>query len=310
MPKVRHQETMVFDIADKIHLEPVPEPPALKPAVHPSARGASHGAGWKTVALSCLALLLLTTSGLAFYAFHRVSVLNEQLQESLTRMSDKVQRLESGIRFDSRRQQLLLGIRDEIIKANPRISLNEAYQFSEWLLKACEKYPSVDPLMFLSIGIVESGFNPTATSVASARGLYQIWPSTGRMLARALDWEYTDALLYDPQKNTEMAALYLDILFSAYNDPRMVLAEYNGGPINAGYLRAGSGQAAAETREYVDKVLDVHQRLKRTFEAGLHVQLDLMHLDGSREGKALPPLPPSLPSASASNAPPPTTVLQ
>lgn len=310
MPKARHQETMVFDIAEKIHLEPVPEAPVLKQhSVHTPGRGTATGAGWKTVALSCLALLLLTTSGLAFYAFHRVSSLNEELRVALGRMNDKIQRLESGINFDSRRQQLLLGIRNEIMKTSPRIGLNEAYQYSEWLLKACEKYPSVDPLMFLSIGVVESGFNPNATSAASARGLYQIWPTTGRMLARALDWEYTDALLFDPQKNTEMAALYLDILFSAYNDPRMVLAEYNGGPINAGYLRAGSGQAAAETREYVDKVLDVHQRLKRTFDVGLNVRLDLMHMDGNREGKVLPSLPPSLAPATAS-APAQTTVLQ
>ena len=56
-------------------------------------------------------------------------------------------------------------------------------------------------------------------------------------------------MLYDPEKNTEMAALYLDILFTAYNDERMVLAECNGGPLNAGYLRAGSSRAAAETRD-------------------------------------------------------------
>jgi len=310
MPKARHQETMVFDIAEKIHLEPVPEAPALKHHTVPiRERGGAAGAAWKTVALSCLALLLLTTTGLAFYAFLRVSTLNEELRAAMGRMNDKIQRLESGVSFDSRRQQLLLGIRDEILRTNPRIGLNDAYRYSEWLLRACEKYPSVDPLMFLSIGIVESGFNPNATSSASARGLYQIWPSTGRMLARALDWEYTDAILYDPQKNTEMAALYLDILFTAYNDPRMVLAEYNGGPINAGYLRAGSVQTAAETRDYVDKVLDVHQRLKSTFESGLSVRLDLMHLDGGRDGKLLPSLPPSPAPASAS-VPAPTTVLQ
>ncbi|MCI0407446.1 MAG: lytic transglycosylase domain-containing protein, partial [Acidobacteria bacterium] len=186
---------------------------------------------------------------------------------------------------------------------NPRIGLNEAYQYSELLLKACDKYPTVDPLLFLSVGIVESGFNPNATSVANARGLYQIWPSTGRMLARALNWEYTEALLYDPERNTEMAAFYLDILFSAYNDPRMVLAEYNGGPLNAGYLRAGSAQAA-ETREYVVKVLDVNERLKRAFESGTDVRRDFIHLDAKRDGKALFSLP-----ASAS-VPTQTSVLQ
>ena len=45
------------------------------------------------------------------------------------------------------------------------------------------------------------------------------------------------------EKNTEAAALYLDILFTTYSDPQLVLAEYNGGPLNAGYFRAGVGRA-------------------------------------------------------------------
>jgi hypothetical protein len=47
-----------------------------------------------------------------------------------------------------------------------------------------------------------------------------------------------------------------------------VLAEYNGGPINAGYLRAKAPALAAETRSYVPRVLELHERLKQEFEAG------------------------------------------
>ena len=94
-------------------------------------------------------------------------------------------------------------------------------------------------------------------------------------------------MLFDPEKNTELAALYLDILFSAYNDERLVLAEYNGGPLNAGYLRAGSTRAAAETRAYVAKVLDAHEGLKRKLERGDEIQLELMHKDRSRNDKRL-----------------------
>jgi soluble lytic murein transglycosylase-like protein len=182
---------------------------------------------------------------------------------------------------------MLLGIRDAIMGANPKISLSEAYHYADMVLKASEKYPSLEPLMFLSIGIVESGFDAQAVSAADARGLYQIWPSTGRMLSRVLGWEYTDEMLFDPEKNTELAALYLDILFSAYNDERLVLAEYNGGPLNAGYLRAGSTRAAAETRQYVAKVLDAHEGLKRRFEQGSDIQLEPMHKDRARDNKQL-----------------------
>ena len=185
-----------------------------------------QGAGWQTLALLFLSLLLLTTVGVAFYAFHRVGELNDQMGITMRRIEQKIQNLDAGISFDSKRQQLLLGIRDEIMRTNPRVSLNEAFEYAALIMQSSEKYPAVDPLMFLSIGIVESRYDLNATSSANAKGLYQIWPSTARMLARSLDWEYSDEMLYDPKKNTEMAALYLDILFSAYNDRNMVLAEY------------------------------------------------------------------------------------
>ncbi len=84
-----------------------------------------------------------------------------------------------------------------------------------------------------------------------------------------------------------MAALYLDILLSTYHDKKMVLAEYNGGPINAGYLRAASSRVAAETRDYVHKVDAVYQRLKAKFELGIDARALEMHHDLNRDGKRL-----------------------
>ena len=77
-----------------------------------------------------------------------------------------------------------------ILKANPRVSLADAYRYAELALEASEKYPAVDPLLLLAVGIVESGYDPDAVSRADARGLYQIWPATGRILVRALGWTY------------------------------------------------------------------------------------------------------------------------
>ncbi len=246
-----------------------------------------QGTGWQTTALLFLSLLLLTTIGVAFYAFHRVGELNDEMGTTMRRVEEKIQNLDAGISFDSKRQQLLLGIRDEIMRTNPRVSLNEAFEYAALIMQASEKYPAVDPLMFLAIGIVESRYDFNATSGANAKGLYQIWPSTARLLARSLDWEYSDEMLYDPKKNTEMAALYLDILFSAYNDRNMVLAEYNGGPLNAGYYRAGSARAATETTNYVKKVGTVYNNLKDRFELGVEVTLEQMHKDRDRDGKLL-----------------------
>ncbi len=291
MAAQRKAESKVFSLAERKLLEESTEtrnkgPRKSKKRTAPSKKSPSKY-GWQFVALVCVSLLLLTTSVLALYAFHWVATLSEETDRMMAHVESRMQKLDSAVRFDSKRQQMLLGIRDAIMESNPRIGLNQAYQYSDWILGASEKYPSLDPLMFLSIGIVESGYRTNAVSGSDAKGLYQIWPSTGRMLARVRGWEYTEDMLFDPEKNTELAALYLDILFSAYNDERLVLAEYNGGPLNAGYFRAGSGRTATETRQYVAKVLDAYEGLKERFERGSDVKLEFMHKDRARDSKRL-----------------------
>ena len=246
-----------------------------------------QGSGWQSLAFLCICLLLLAVILMGHQALRGLDGQNHDASVTMARIERKMQQLESGIAFDSKRRYLLLGMRDHIMRVNPRVSLADAYRYAELALEASEKYPVVDPLLLLSIGTVESGYNPQATSRADARGLYQIWPSTGRLLLRALGWEYDETSLYDPEKNTQAAALYLDILFSTYSDPQMVLAEYNGGPLNAGYFRAGVGQLAAETRSYVPRVIELYGRLKGDFDKGVAVQLELMHRDPLREGKTL-----------------------
>ena len=248
-----------------------------------------HGSGWQSLAFLCLCLLLLTVVMLGHQALRALERRNQENAVVMTTVERKIQKLESGIGFDSRRRQLLLGMRDHILRVNPRVSLAEAYRYAELALNASEKYPAVDPLLLLAIGTVESRYDPEARSAADARGLYQIWPSTGRLLLRTLGWNYEDGALYDPQKNTEAAALYLDILFSTYSDPQLVLAEYNGGPLNAGYFRAGVSQLAAETRSYVPQVLETYGRLKEKFERGEDPQAEPVHQNARREGKTLAP---------------------
>jgi len=246
-----------------------------------------QGSGWQSLAFLFLCLLLIAVVLLGHYVLRGIDLQNQQSTAAMARAERKIQQLEAGIGFDARRRQLLLGMRDHILRANPRVALADAYLYARLALDASEKYPSVDPLLLLAIGTVESGYDPQARSHADARGLYQIWPSTGRLLSRSLGWDYDDQALYDPEKNTEAAALYLDILFAAYNDPQMVLAEYNGGPLNAGYYRADAGALAAETRDYVPRVLELYRRLKDQFETGAALQAELTPGAGPREGKLL-----------------------
>jgi soluble lytic murein transglycosylase-like protein len=235
-----------------------------------------HGGGWQSLAVLFLCLLLGGAVLLGQWVLRGLDEKDQEAAAAMARAERKIQQLESGFSFEARRRQLLLGMRNHILKANPKVSLTDSYRYAEMALAACEKYPGLDPLLLLAIGIVESGYDPQARSPADARGLYQIWPSTGRLLARTLGWTWDDSMLYDPEKNTQAAALYLDVLFSTYKDPKLVLAEYNGGPLNAGYMRAGVPALAAETRNYVPRVLDLHKRLQDEFAAGaaLAVQAD------------------------------------
>ncbi len=266
-------------------LRPLIEPP--RDHAEPRTIVIRHGSAWQSLAFLCLCLLMLGVVLLGHEALRGIDRQNQETAAAMARFEHKVEQLESGIAFDSRRRYLLLGMRDHILKVNPRVSLADAYRYAQLALEASERYPAVDPLLLLAIGTVESGYDPQARSRSDARGLYQIWPSTGRLLLRALGWSYDESSLYDPEKNTQAAALYLDILFSTYSDPQLVLAEYNGGPLNAGYFRAGVGALAAETRDYVPRVLQLHGRLKEQFDKGLELQLNTTHRDAQREGKTL-----------------------
>jgi soluble lytic murein transglycosylase-like protein len=246
-----------------------------------------RGSGWQTTTVFLLSLLLLAVVVLGHLALRRLETKNRQAAVAMAGVERKIQQLEASIGFDSARRQMLLGMRDHILEANPRVSLGDAYRYAELALQASEKYPAVDPLLLLAVGMVESGYDPKARSPADARGLYQIWPATGRVLVRALGWSYDDEILYDPKKNTEAAALYLDVLFATYNDPELVLAEYNGGPINAGYYRASARALAPETRNYVPRVLSLYDHLREEFASGIDAGAKPAHHDGQRDGKTL-----------------------
>src|SRR5204862_163462 len=73
--------------------------------------------------------------------------------------------------------------------------------------------------------------NPTAVSVASARGLTQLLPSTGRELSRRLKIRpYSTARLFQPQVNLQMGSYYLrSVADSVEGRWEAALAAYNAG---------------------------------------------------------------------------------
>lgn len=220
----------------------------------------------RTLLFQGLACLVALSGVAAFHTFHQVARLRAEMVDDLRRNEERLERLQSQLEFDSERRRLRRLIHDAILRTRPGGGSDRAFELATLALEASEKYPRVDPLLLVAVGIVESGYDVDATSRAGARGLYQISPSTGRLLARKLGWEFDETMLYDPATNTEMAARYLDLLATAYKDVGMILAEYNGGPLNAGYFRAKAKKLAVETRNYVPRVIAVYERLERGME--------------------------------------------
>jgi soluble lytic murein transglycosylase len=85
-------------------------------------------------------------------------------------------------------------------------------------------------LFLQAIMRTESGFDPMALSVANARGLMQMIPSTTRVVAKELGLEYDDDRLFDPDFNIRTAAWYIGRLVKKFRRQWPLAAGgYNGG---------------------------------------------------------------------------------
>ncbi|NJD06999.1 MAG: lytic murein transglycosylase [Methylococcaceae bacterium] len=90
----------------------------------------------------------------------------------------------------------------------------------------------LDPALVFGVIRRESAFDPGAGSPVGARGLMQLMPATGELLAQRLkDKPPSAAALLDPQRNVRYGTAYLrDMLERFGNHPALAAAAYNAGP--------------------------------------------------------------------------------
>lgn len=121
------------------------------------------------------------------------------------------------------------------------------------------------PLELKYLAVVESALNPTATSRAGAKGLWQFMYGTGKMYGLKSTSLVDDR--YDPIQATDAACRHLKDLYEIYGNWSLALAAYNSGAgnVNKAIRRAGGTKSywavwpylPRETRGYVPAFIAV-----------------------------------------------------
>ena len=132
----------------------------------------------------------------------------------------------------------------------------------------------LEPALIKAVALVESGFNPGATSPKGAKGLMQLMPATAR--------SYGVRNIHDPYENLRAGANHLRTLLDEFDgDLTLALAAYNAG--SGAVRRHGGVPRYRETQDYVRKVeghLGKQTRRARPAAASTRIALRLQ-ADGS-----------------------------
>jgi soluble lytic murein transglycosylase len=131
----------------------------------------------------------------------------------------------------------------------------------------------LDPALIAGVIYAESHFRDQ-TSHAGAKGLMQLMPETADYIAeKSGGTAFVQGDLATPQVNIAYGSWYLRYLLQKYEGREVLaLAAYNAGEGKVDEWVAARGQQLradeipyAETRSYVDRVLDARGRYRRTY---------------------------------------------
>jgi soluble lytic murein transglycosylase len=119
----------------------------------------------------------------------------------------------------------------------------------------------------------ESGFDPHDVSYADARGLLQMIPPTSARVAEKAGEPFYPDLLYDPEVNIRLGALYIGALYKKFGgEVPLAAGAYNAGPraMTRWCTQHGAHPtdefvelvAFAQTREYVKRVTSLYAKYR------------------------------------------------
>lgn len=125
----------------------------------------------------------------------------------------------------------------------------------------------LDPALLAAVIYRESKFHADARSSSGAIGLMQLLPETAKGIALHTGGSrFRVADLYDAEINVRYGSFYLRRLLTKYGNTRLALAAYNAGQANVdGWLAERKDIAFAETRDYVDSVLELQAIYRRAY---------------------------------------------
>ena len=137
----------------------------------------------------------------------------------------------------------------------------------EHIVRGHARKYELDPALVAAVIYRESKFDADAESSSGAIGLMQLLPDTALGIASFTEGNrFRVDDLYDPEINVRYGSFYLRRLLRKYDDERLALAAYNAGQANVDEWLAEGGEIGfAETREYVDDVLEARDLYARVY---------------------------------------------
>ncbi len=152
----------------------------------------------------------------------------------------------------------------------PKILADNVYPLAyKDLIKKYALQNDINPNLVAATIWVESRFNKNAVSIAGARGLMQLLPSTARSIARRLGEEksFSANKLFDPETNIKYGTWYLAFYVKKYGDPTLALIAYNGGYALADYVAAykSTHRLNPETYNYFQRVQEIKKIYDRLY---------------------------------------------